>query len=153
MIFSWPNTEQFLLALLLFLPVLSLTLFSLAGNLRGFANWLSDFYYKISPWLFLVIFINLLSNIYPKFSPIFVNLDIGLGLVFGIDQIAIGFLIAINFIWLLFAFYSSQLFKLHKQYLSHTWQKFFLFLVSLLCFLFCSQSLITSLLFYQLLLH
>ena len=152
MIFSWPNTEQFLLALLLFLPVLSLTLFSLAGNLRGFANWLSDFYYKISPWLFLVIFINLLSNIYPKFSPIFVNLDIGLGLVFGIDQIAIGFLIAINFIWLLFAFYSSQLFKLHKQYLSHTWQKFFLFLVSLLCFLFCSQSLITSLLFYQLLL-
>lgn len=152
MIFSWSNTEQFLLALLLFVPLLSLTLFSLVGHASSFASWLSGFCYKISPWLFLVIFINLLINIYPKFSPIFINLNIGLGLVFGVDKIAIGFLIAINFIWLLFVFYSTQLFKLHKQYLSHTWQKFFLFLISLLCFLFCSQSLITSLLFYQMLL-
>ncbi len=150
--FSWPNTEQFLLALLLFLPVLSIIMFSLVGNSSGFGGWFSSFCYKLSPWLFLVIFSNLLVNIYPKFSPIFVNLNIGLGLDFGIDSISLGFLIAINFIWLLFAFYSSQLFKLHKQYLSHTWQQFFLLLLSLLCFLFCSQSLITALLFYQLLL-
>ena len=89
--FSWPNTEQFLLALLLFLPVLSIIMFSLVGNSSGFGCWFSSFCYKLSPWLFLVIFSNLLVNIYPKFSPIFVNLNIGLGLDFGIDSISLGF--------------------------------------------------------------
>ena len=153
MIATWFNAERFLLTLLLLLPLLISAVFSHFGkHQNGLATWFNSFCYKLAPWLFLVVLINLLISTYPQLSSNIISLPLGLGLVFGLDHIAIGFLLAINFIWLLFAFYSAQLFKLHKQYLSHTWQKFFLFLISLLCLLFCSQSLITVLFFYQLLL-
>jgi formate hydrogenlyase subunit 3/multisubunit Na+/H+ antiporter MnhD subunit len=153
MILSWLNTEAFLLVLLLIFPIFSWALFSYVHNYQNnLATWFGNFYYKLAPFLCLIILINLLITAYPQFSLVNIGFNVGLGLFFGLDKIGIGFLLAINFIWLLFAFYSAQLFKIQKQYLSFIWQKFFLLLISLLFFLFCSQSLITVFFFYQLLL-
>jgi NADH:ubiquinone oxidoreductase subunit 4 (subunit M) len=80
------------------------------------------------------------------------NLLENISFAWHIDNISLGFAIITMLIWLFFAFYSSNLLKLHREYFSKPWQMFFLLILSIIYPLFLSQNLITILFFYQILL-
>lgn len=137
------NQIQFLILVIAAIPLLNCLLLKVYSN--GFID-------KFCAILFFADLIGIYANLgenasYVSLIKIFPNVSLG----FFIDRIALGFLLLLNFIWLIFVFYLQRFLQLSPIKNEHNFRIFFTLIIAFATLSIISKNLLTLLLFYNLL--
>lgn len=137
---------QFLIYLIALIPLLN----ALAVKICADFTDISDIIIKISPILFLASLIGLYGNFGRDDSYILLaEAAPGVSLGFAIDRLSLSFLFLLNFIWIIFAFYSQRFFQKNETQNSNQLRIFFALIIAFVSLVIISENLMTILFFYS----
>ncbi|NBV05728.1 MAG: hypothetical protein EBS06_00625 [Proteobacteria bacterium] len=137
---------QFLLLSISIIPLFNCLLIKLFQSSEKLINIIS----KLLPILFFLHLIGLLNGL--NKGQVYIELiksapSISFG--FMLDSITLKFLFLLNFIWIIFVFYSHRFLRLQDAKNLSEFKLFFAIAIALINLVFISQNLLTSLLFYN----
>lgn len=138
---------QFLLALIAIVPVANFALNSLFLN----KPILSEIISKTFPILFLASLFGASGGVGLGNEIEILKTTQNLSFKLSLDKISLKFLFLINFLWLIFTFYSNQFFKIVKTAYLDDFKLFFPLFIGLITLIIISGNLLSILFFYQLL--
>ena len=138
---------QFLLLFISIIPLFNCLIQKLCTE----SNKLTTFTNKLLPILFSANLVGLLGNM--KYDNSYITIfeaARGMSLGFYVDETAVAFLFLLNFLWIIFTFYSNRFLYLYKGNLDiNNFKIFFLLIVSFLNLIIISKNLLSILFFYN----
>ena len=135
---------QFLLLLIALTPLVNCSAITLFDKSQKLVNLVS----KISPMFFLSVligFFNSEENANLEILKTSQNISFG----FLVDKSALTFLLFLNLIWIIFAFYSNRFLQVKKSQNANSFKLFFALIIALIILIIISKNIITTLLFYN----
>ena len=139
------SQTQYLLSLIAIIPLLNCFCIAAIFKQATLVNIIS----KFSPILFLAILIGISGGIGHSNSLTLLTIDDKLSLAFAINRSSLKFLFLLNFLWLIFAFYSHAAFKFSNYKETNSLKLFTAIIFSLITLIAISKNLISLLLFYN----
>ncbi len=140
------SQEQFLLLLIATLPLANCLILKLCSDSKKLVNIVS----KFLPFLFLAQLIGLLNNLHHDEVYLEISEAVrGVSLGFAINDITLKFLFLLNFIWIIFVFYSHRFLRLEDGENPNEFKLFFALTIALINLILISQNLLTTLFFYN----
>lgn len=137
---------QFLLLLVAALPLLNCLLLHFFADSSGLVNFIS----KLFPIIFLTTLIGILGSIkYDNNSLTIFKAAPEISLSFAVNHLALGFLFLLNFIWIIFTYYSYQFIKVTNGKYGEDFKMFFALIIALLNLIIISKNLVSILFFYS----
>ncbi len=137
---------QFLISLIAIIPLLNFVTAKICDESKK----LLDFFTKIFPVLHLVNLIGIYGNLNRDNSYLTLIESVrGGSLAFDIDEISLKFLFGLNFIWIVFAFYSRRFFFLREVREGENLQRFLILIFAFLNLIILAKNLLTILFFYN----
>ena len=139
---------QFLLFFIAIIPLANCLLVKLSYHSSGLISLIN----KLFPFLYLANLIGLSNSLQDDHSYLALNeLIRGVSFGFVVDQAALAFLFILNFLWIVFIFYSSRFLKLSENENIDSLQYYFILIISFLSLIILSKNLLTTLFFFNLL--
>ncbi len=137
---------QFLLFLISVIPIANYLILNLCSDSKKMVNILSKFL-PILFFLHLIGLTNSLNNneVYIKV----IETVRGISLGFMVNNITLKFLFLLNFIWIIFVFYSHRFLTLEDNKLINQFKLFFAIAIALVNLILIAQNLLTTLFFYN----
>ncbi len=137
---------QFLLFLISVIPITNYVVLSLCKDSYKLVNIVS----KFLPILFFLHLVGLANNLDRGEVYIqFIETVRGIFLSFMVNQVTLKFLFLLNFIWIVFVFYSHRFLRLTEDKLISQFKVFFAIAVALVNLILIAQNLLSTLFFYN----
>jgi formate hydrogenlyase subunit 3/multisubunit Na+/H+ antiporter MnhD subunit len=137
---------QFLIILIALIPLLNALTIKICAN----SEKMLDVFSKLFPLLYFVNLIGIYGNLNRDNSYVTIIEAIrGISLSFDIDEISLKFLFLLNFIWIVFAFYSQRFFQIFQVKNIISLKIFLVLIFAFLNLVIISKNLLTILFFYN----
>jgi formate hydrogenlyase subunit 3/multisubunit Na+/H+ antiporter MnhD subunit len=142
--------NQLLISLISIIPLLNCALIKFCVNFPRFVNLIS----KFLPVLFFTILVGICGNISQDNSYLaLIQSNQAVVLGFDVDELALAFLFLLNFLWLIFVFYSQKFLSFSPDFLktknTDNLQCFFMAIISFVGLIIVSKNLLSILFFYN----
>ena len=137
---------QFLLLIIAIIPLVNCLVIRFCDSSISFANIVS----KTSPVFFLAALVGLYGSVGADGSYLTISqISKGLSFGFGVDGLAINFLFFLDFLWLVFVFYSHRFLSLGEVKNINNSKLFFALIIALVNLIIISKNLLTILFLYN----